>query len=484
MLNERRKHKRIYTSMLVFIIIIALVYVALYGIGYATLRWLGLRNCLSMGSPAVRYLLRVAICICVGQGIFTLLLWCSSFVGGFVIAVWVGLVAGFFVSVWQLFCSITTLRNHELTGIRSSYWIGILAIIGASSFLATMYAKISLGLPFESIPSIGNWAYKAKIIYLQQGLSAEYFTHYAYVYGKFSYPSGFAILNATLYTVWGGVEEQLLRINNMVLMLLSFALVSAKLLFRMGYWGLLSVVAVVMLYLSEGAAQMVNSLYSEPLLLFCCATSLSLLAAAPKFGKVLDSELFQLSIVCAGCAAWVKQEGILFFLLQGFLGCCILWKQGAKLKPVLLTFVAVLLIFIAPWTAVVKAHRVQDSDFHFDKFKNTMTHPKVGITATHFVHKTKQGNPYSFLWMIAPLLLVARFMRSLVMLLPLLIALLLLCAYLHSMAWSKVDLVWHLSSLDRYLFLPTLCVFFSLVFIFARNTPTQKPKPLNHHEQK
>jgi len=409
----------------------------------------------------------IAVGLCLGMSVHNLLLWLAGSFGAFHLIAWGVPAISLF---WSIFTSLRRakstfkiqpflfwLSNHYLSAI------SFLIIVVASIYLGRSYAEISLGSPIDGVPGLGNWAYKAKILYFHQGVPPNYLTDYATMYGKFSYPPGFPLSCSALYTMAGGINDALVNTHALALHVFSFATLSGLFIQQWKWFGLAAMLGLSGFFLGSPALQVIYSFYAEPMLLFCVVVSLLCFT-------VPNHDL--LALLTAGCAALVKQEGILFMLLMG--ASIIALQPSGQRRSYLIRFSIIVAFFILPWRLYLWIHPVQDSDFifslsHWDGRKCITAWKSVSsLLFHHYFH-------YGCAYLLSPIVLISAILTKNKRALFLLgIAASMISIYLLSMGFSNVTLSWHLSATPRYLMLPALCVLIALSVLY----PQEQTQPI------
>lgn len=398
---------------------------------------------------------QLAVGLCIGQGCYSLLLWLSGMLGGFVVMVWaVPVCSILYYSWWGRHYWLSDLpswrlpQGHILKQFlkqSKTYFVvvGFLVVGGITICLFQKYALIASAYPIEGVPGMGNWGYKAKIIYQHQGVPVNYISDYSTHYGKFSYPLGFPLLSAAVYTVVGGVEEAIVRVNTAVFLAATFTIIALQCLERWRWLGFFGIIGFLGFFLGKPAYEVLESFYAEPLLLYCVAAALVCL---------IDGQ-FLFSLICAGCAAWTKQEGIVFFGLLAMCVCLFHWRQ---IKLISLYSGIVGFLFIILWRIYLWWQKVSDSDFSLlasDDKKMQAAWEKV------YELGVENGYHYSSAAYLLPVILLSSIiLKESAMFVCGMIAAVMVGIFIFSMRYSNVKLDWHLWSADRYLMLPTVCI--------------------------
>ncbi len=414
---------------------------------------------------------QLAVGFCIGQGCYTLLLWLGGMIGGFTILVWFIPVASMLYLAWKAYHNRLWRGNSwrvlggNLLKQKGIYFtmISVLIVGGLAVCLFQKYALIAAAYPIEDVPGMGNWAYKSKIIFQHQGVPQNYISEYSTQYGKFSYPLGFPIISAALYTMAGSVEEVLVRVNTAVLLTLAFIVIASQVMDRWSWLGFIGIFGLLGFFLGKPAYEVLESFYAEPLMLYCVAVSL----------LCLIDEQWILSLLCAGCAAWTKQEGIVFFGLLAMCMGIIHWRQ---IKLVALYSGAVGFLFVILWRIYLWKHQVSDSDFSLassDDMKMQAAWEKV------YQLGVEQGFHYSSAAYLLPIILVSSIvLKESAMFICSIIAVGMIAIFVFSMRYSNVRLDWHLWSAERYLMLSTVCILMGVASLTWKKHPT----PLTDHE--
>lgn len=438
------------------ILLLAIFYLGLTAAGMLILRIAGL--------DALHGWKKVAAAFCVGQGCYTLLLWMGGGLGLFRVVAWVIPLSA--LTVWLCLGALRLrakgawplVRKHHFAQCVSWCCVAVLAL-----FLFQHYSGMTLRAPIEGVPGMGNWGYKAKIIFLNEGVPDNYMSDYSTVYGKFSYPIGFPMMSAALYTMAGHVDEALAKANAILLFVATYVVISLGFIERWRNFGFVPVIGLFGFFLGTPAWQVIDGFYSEPLLFFCSSTALICL---------FERDQYPLAIVCAGCAAWVKQEGILFYGLLAISVCLLHWKNPWKdLSWSIVTGG----LFVLAWQVYVRLEHVSDSDFDFggswdpakvfDALKKLRD---VGII---------NFRNYSGAFLCLPFMLAfALWDRNAESLICGLIAALMLIIFAGVMGYSRIHLEWHLDAVERYLMLPAICIFMGFSVMLRQPISTTPAK--------
>jgi hypothetical protein len=373
-------------------------------------------------------------------------------------------LASFLHLYWLTFGVITLLGLYKL--IRCYFYrerfspppvtniLLLIAVFASCIGLFILYANLSLNHQVHGVSGMGNWALKSKIIFLDSGLHPSYFEHATH-YGKFSYPPGLPLINAPLFLINGADQDVILKLNSTLLFTSLFAFISYLFIQNWKWYALPPIVLSLGFFLGDSAWTVTYWLYSEPLLLMSCAVSTMLFIRGDRWSSILS----------AGGASMIKQEGVLFLLLISL--ACLLFSKERK--------VILILIFlsIAPylsWKFIISLYGINDSDFNFSvsnfQFENMM-HAYRSVLECALA----RWESYSGAITLLPfLLLYCLIRRKWKVFSTAAISLSIIAFYIIAMSFTSIeDIEWHLSATTRYLMLPTIMIFISLSFLYKRS---------------
>jgi hypothetical protein len=297
---------------------------------------------------------------------------------------------------------------------------------------------------------MGNWALKSKIIFLEPGLYSSYFDHATH-YGKFSYPPGFPLLNAPLFLIHGAEHDIILKLNSILHFAVLFVFTSYLFIQNWKHYALIPIIMSLGFFLGDAAWTVSYWLYSEPMLILCCAISTLLF---------LRGDLAS-SLITASGASMIKQEGVIFLLL--IVMACLLFTNERK-RMFLYSFLA-----IAPylsWKIITSLHGINDSDFDFSVSnfsQENLTHAYRSVLESAI----GRWESYSGVITLLPLLILySVFYKKWKVQSALAIALGLMVFYIVALSFTSIeDIEWHLSATTRYMMLPTVIIIVCMSFL-------------------
>ena len=337
--------------------------------GEVLLRWL---------TPEIRWgWCRPLVAFGIGQGVATWCLWCLGMAG---VPMWswgIGMVM--LAGVLALGYLVWRLKNRGggVAGVNGWYVLGgdwkcrmrvvgrylpLLILFVCAWVVAVRCAAEALEFRIGSVPGLGNWAFKTKLLLMTESWPSDYFEYDAHN-RQMGYPPGFPLLCGWFAMFMGGLETHAIRLLPVCLVTGAFLLAGGEMVRRRGWWGLPGVAALMALFLCYPGTEVLSHFYAEPLLLFTAAVTVVALGRAwDQGGGML------VALLAAGCMAWTKNEGVVGFVLIA--GC--LWvfagRSGASRSELVIGAMCVGGGMILLWRVYLAVQGWSDESFAMRQF--------------------------------------------------------------------------------------------------------------------
>ncbi len=230
-------------------------------------------------------------------------------------------------------------------------WISLAAVAGICGLLRW----IVLSRTLFSIPGMGVWGYKARLIHLLGDIPAGLFAGDGWDFCRPEYPLGYPLLLAWIY-VWGGEPDRhMVQLVPVVLMGVAAWAMMGVMRAR-GMPGGLAVALGAAFSLAFWPVRAVENFYAEPLVLVAGLGGCVLVAEAVNQGR--SARTWAGAALVAGCG-WIKLEGAVVW------GAVLLmvvllrrWRMAGQLA-------AAGLGLVVPWWVFRRAHGLENPDFDF-----------------------------------------------------------------------------------------------------------------------
>jgi len=386
----------------------------------------------------------------------------ALYLASFLHLYWLSFGAITLLGLLKVFRQLNNLYSKNKLSLPSKkYILPFLIILTVSVFVFILNSNLSSNSQVHGVSGMGNWALKSKIIFLELGLQASYFEHATH-YGKFSYPPGLPLINAPLFLIHGSDHDAILKLNSTLIFTSLFIFLSSLFTLHWRWYSLPAIIILLGFFLGDAAWTVSYWLYSEPLLIMCCAISTLLFFHGDTRSTLLT----------AAGASMIKQEGVLFLVLMGII--CILFSN--ERKQVMFYFTLSILPYTS-WRLICAIHEINDSDFDF-----TITNfqPEYITYAYNSAVKCafSRWDNYSGVFAIIPVVLIYSWItKNWKMLSVLCIPIILIVCYLTAISFSIIeDIDWHLSATTRYLMLPAAIILVSLCMLPIRTGTSVKLK--------
>jgi len=328
-----------------------------------------------------------------------------------------------------------------------------LILILAAWVLTVQAAEEALAHRIGSVPGMGNWAFKTKLLLMTESWPADFFEYEAHN-RRMGYPPGFPLLCGWCAAFMGGLETHAIRLLPVFLTTGTFLLAGTEVIRRRRWWGLPGVAALLALFLGYPGRGVLSHFYAEPLLLFTAAVTVVTL------GSVRGNPgRLAIGLLAAGCMAWTKNEGVVgFFLIAGSL-FVFAESTGTTRRAVVVRALWVAGAMILPWRIYLAAHGWSDESFAWDSFVGEGRWERLdGAWEEYRQAMFQHGAWMGAAWWILPLLVWFAFQRSSGMLPTLTITAAgwVAVAVVMMMGSAEEDFAWHARAAPRVLLCPSL----------------------------
>jgi len=361
-------------------------------------------------------------------------------------------------------------RNLVRIAVAGLPWV---LLLFATWILCMQAMDGALKFRIGSIPGMGNWAYKTKLLMMTESWPADFFDYEAHN-RRMGYPPGFPLLAGWCAAFMGGFETHAIRLLSVLLTVGAFLLAGCEMIRLRRWWGLPGVFALLALFLSYPGREIFSRFYAEPLLLYTAAVTIVALARAPG-----NPRCVVIGLLAAGCMAWTKNEGVVgFFLLAG---CLFVFakSEGTTRRAVVIASCCVAGAMILPWRAYLAAHGWSDESFAWESFVGDGRWERLGGAWDEYRKPMLQkGHLMGGAWWIVPMLAWFAFQRNKNAMLPTLLLVAVgwvAVAVVMMMGSAEEDFAWHVRAAPRVL----LCPSFLLLMGYAHLGINQ---PNENHE--
>jgi len=330
-------------------------------------------------------------------------------------------------------------------------WV-LLAI--ASWVIAVQAAEEALRFRIGSVPGMGNWAYKTKLLLLTEKWPLDFFEYEA-VNRRMGYPPGFPLLCGWCAVFMGGLETHAIRLLSVLLTIGTFILAGSEMIRLRRWWGMPGVAGLMALLLSRPGRDVLSGFYAEPLLLFTAAVTMILLARCDR--HIGATSLF---IVSAGTIAWVKNEGVAAFLLLTVLAFVFAKRSEISRKRIWMATICVALTMIVPWRIYLATHGWHDESFEGTQVLGAGNWDRLCAAWNEYRKAMyRSGSQFGGAWWLLPVLLWGAWRMQKSVILPVTV--------FTAAGWVGVAIVmmmgsveenfeWHLEAASRVLLCPSL----------------------------
>lgn len=448
--------------------------------GEALLRWLAPGFRWGWGRPLIAF--------GIGQGVATWCLWCLGMAGvpmwtwgiAMVLAGSIGLLG---LRIWKSYqereiatCVAAELDIPAAQSLRRKLGQALpwLILISAAWVLSVQAAEEALAFRIGSVPGMGNWAYKTKLLLMTESWPADFFGYEAYN-RRMGYPPGFPLLCGWCAAFMGGLETHAIRLLPVFLTTGAFLLAGGEMVRWRRWWGLPGVAALLALFLGHPGRGVLTHFYAEPLLLFMAAVTVVALGRAQG-----NPGSLAIGLLAAGCMAWTKNEGVVgFFLLAGGL-FVFADSAGVSRRAVVAGTFCVAGAMILPWRAYLAYHGWSDESFTWDSFMGEGRWDRLaGAWAEYRREMFAKGEWQGGAWWIMPFLVWFAFRRKSGLLATLTIAAAgwVAVACVMMMGSVEEDFGWHVRGASRVLLCPSLLLLMGYAQIGMNNERNGYEKP-------
>ena len=240
-------------------------------------------------------------------------------------------------------------------------WLGMALVAGIS--FETFYAFFrALIKPIESYDAVAIYAIKSKIFYLAGAIREYFFTDLVKLFPHPDYPPNIPLAEAFIYLGLGNLNDQLVK----VIFPLYFVAILAVLYYAVRRvatrtYALLS--TFILASIPQFNAYAANAYLDLPLAFYCFV---SLLFLMRWFGQTEKPQLLVVSSVMAALAAWTKNEGLMYCIVNFALLAIFLILNRKKISrkcflyPVM--YVAIILTILAPWLYLKYKYGIANSE--------------------------------------------------------------------------------------------------------------------------
>ena len=237
------------------------------------------------------------------------------------------------------------------------------AFLSGAVILEIFYAFFkALIKPMESYDAVAIYAIKSKIFYLARSIPSEYFSVLAGIFPHSDYPLNIPLFQTFLYMAMGNFNDQLVKLVFplyfvAVLVMLYFAVKRiGGSLYALLFTFVLATIAQFNAYAANG--------YIDLPLSFYCFTSLLLLLEY--FGDTKKAYCAVLSAIMTGLAAWTKNEGMLYCVINISLFLIFLAMNRKKiaLREIggLFVYAGIIFIIYSPWLWAKAVYGLSNAD--------------------------------------------------------------------------------------------------------------------------
>lgn len=413
-----------------------------------------------------------------GQFITTSLLWAMGMVGipmwSWGICIIVVLSSGFLCYGYRsrpLIPSVVPDNSEPKPSIlrRTVSTLPWLVLALATIFLAHHATLLALEHRLGSIPGMGNWAYKTKLLLITGDWPSDFFEYEAHN-RRMGYPPGFPLLCGWCATFMGGLETHAIRLLPLILFIATFVMAGAEMVSRLKWWALPGIAGLLALFIGHPARSILSHFYAEPLLLFTAAVSVIALARA-----ATSSSHTIIAILCAASIAWVKNEGlVLFVFLTGFT-FLLANKNGFSRKHIAIATACTTLVLILPWRLYLMANHWHDESFASHMFFEEGNWDRLQASWKEYSRiMFSNGSRLGGAWWIAlPLALISWQPKQKIIPVMILSAIgMTAAAILMMMASTEPDFDWHVAAAPRVLLTPSLILLMSFAYIKINRSQT------------
>ena len=339
-------------------------------------------------------------------------------------------------------------RGYGRLAFGSLPWI--ILIFGAW-VVAGQAAAEALEFRIGSVPGMGNWAFKTKLLMMTGDWPADFFEYEAHN-RRMGYPPGFPLLCGWCAAFMGGLETHAIRLLPVLLTVGTFLLAGGEMIRKRGWWGLPGIAALFALLLGYPGRGILSHFYAEPLLLYMSAV------AVVALGRVSErSGGFIVVLLAAGSMAWVKNEGVVvFFLIAGamflFAG-----RAGVTRRSIAMATLCVGIPAVLAWRVYLATHGWSDEAFSREMlFEERRWEKLAGAWDEYRKAMFREGARLGGAWWILPILGWFGFQRRSGFLPVLLVTSvgLVAVAVVMMMGSAEKDFEWHIAAASRVLLCP------------------------------
>jgi len=259
----------------------------------------------------------------------------------------------------------------------------------------------ALAKPIESYDAIAIYAIKSKIFYLAKVIPADFFSGIARAFPHPDYPLNIPLAEVFVYLSLGNLNDQLVKI----IFPLYFVGILCVLYFAMRrFAGRTYALAFTFILASipQFNAYAANAYLELPLAFYCLLSALFLFGYLE---NMKDTRALVMSAAMAALAAWTKNEGLMYCVINTFL---VFFFTVAKRKDLTIKdiyrpflYLAVILIVLSPWMFIKARYHISSDEINLANLNPAYLLkqvPKLGSIFYEFQKQFFGPKKWNILW--------------------------------------------------------------------------------------